>query len=431
MIRKTRCVNRMQKLDEKKWLTFYKEEVENNLLRYWEQMVDEKYGGIYTCINNKGDSIISKDKYVWSQGRFLWLLTRIVPLIKENKLNKDYDMYKEEAEKCKEFLLKHCFLPNDNCSFILSREGNIKRLNENAPYDLSIYADCFLSIGISQSIKAFGLKEDIDWGLKIYDNIYNRIQSGQFNTEPYPIPEGYKTHSIPMILLNVTTELLTSLKQVNHPRAEELKLRISELIDHILMDICRDNSTIREHRAPNENNELITRHSNPGHTIECMWFIIQGAEEIGRLDQVIDKVTQITKQALEIGWDQQYGGILRFVDYEGGAPKGDKRGYAYEKLIEETWDTKLWWPHSEALYTTLLLYKITHDEDFLQWYNKCHDYVFRTFPNEDKDVGEWIQIRDRQGKPIEKVVALPVKDPFHILRNFILIIELLNGIDKE
>ena len=34
---------------------------------------------------------------------------------------------------------------------------------------------------------------------------------------------------------------------------------------------------------------------------------------------------------------------------------------------------------------------------------------------------------DRQGKPEQKVVALPVKDPFHIIRNVALIIELLRS----
>lgn len=40
---------------------------------------------------------------------------------------------------------------------------------------------------------------------------------------------------------------------------------------------------------------------------------------------------------------------------------------------------------------------------------------------------EWVQIRTRSGQPEEKVVALPVKDPYHIIRNLILILELLNG----
>ena len=53
--------------------------------------------------------------------------------------------------------------------------------------------------------------------------------------------------------------------------------------------------------------------------------------------------------------------------------------------------------------------------------------TFRTFPNPNPKIGEWIQIRNRLGEPESKVVALPVKDPFHIARNLILIIDLLEG----
>ena len=38
---------------------------------------------------------------------------------------------------------------------------------------------------------------------------------------------------------------------------------------------------------------------------------------------------------------------------------------------------------------------------------------------------EWIQIRDRAGAPLDATVALPVKDPFHIARALLLLVELL------
>ena len=88
----------------------------------------------------------------------------------------------------------------------------------------------------------------------------------------------------------------------------------------------------------------------------------------------------------------------------------------------DTWDMKLWWPHSEILYVFPYLYTLTGDEDFAKLYEKSAEYVFATFPN--REIGEWIQIRTRDGSPQEKLVALPVKDPFHILRNFIKIVEL-------
>jgi len=47
----------------------------------------------------------------------------------------------------------------------------------------------------------------------------------------------------------------------------------------------------------------------------------------------------------------------------------------------------------------------------VEWYQKIFDYTFRVFPNPDQQIGEWIQIQRREGKPQTKVVALPVKDP--------------------
>ena len=88
---------------------------------------------------------------------------------------------------------------------------------------------------------------------------------------------------------------------------------------------------------------------------------------------------------------------------------------------------KLWWPHSEILYLWPYLYSITGDPEFEKLYQQSYDYVFTTFPNQE--LGEWIQIRQRDGSPQDKLVALPVKDPFHILRNFIKIVAL--GVRKE
>ena len=65
------------------------------------------------------------------------------------------------------------------------------------------------------------------------------------------------------------------------------------------------------------------------------------------------------------------------------------------------------------------------NQAFLDWHDKLFDYTFATFPNPDPEIREWIQIRQRDGTPQDKVVALPVKDPYHIARNLILILELL------
>lgn len=95
------------------------------------------------------------------------------------------------------------------------------------------------------------------------------------------------------------------------------------------------------------------------------------------------------------------------------------------QLILNTWDSKLWWTHSETLYASLLAYAVSGDPEFLELYRMTYEYAFRTFPNPDRAVGEWIQICDRAGRPESKNVALPVKDPYHLTRAFLMIVELL------
>ena len=175
---------------------------------------------------------------------------------------------------------------------------------------------------------------------------------------------------------------------------------------------------------------ILGRYVNPGHTLEDMWFVLHQA--MGSGDQaMIERVARVVSKTLEIGWDQEYGGLLLFVDQQGGQPRGSVTGLEGEPMvskIQHDWDNKLWWPHSEALYTTLLAHTLTAEEHLWQWYQKIHDYTFSTFPNPDREIGEWIQIRDRKGVPEQKVVALPVKDPYHIMRNLILIAERLRAL---
>ena len=66
--------------------------------------------------------------------------------------------------------------------------------------------------------------------------------------------------------------------------------------------------------------------------------------------------------AIEAGWDQEYGGLLYFIDCMGCPPE------AYEH------DMKLWWPHNEILIASMMFYRDTGDERYLDWFNKTVDY---------------------------------------------------------
>jgi N-acylglucosamine 2-epimerase len=72
---------------------------------------------------------------------------------------------------------------------------------------------------------------------------------------------------------------------------------------------------------------------------------------------------------------------------------------------------------------------ISKEEWCLDWFQRVHDYSFSHFPV--PQYGEWIQNLDRQGRKAETVVALPVKDQFHLSRALIYSIGVLQKLANE
>lgn len=409
-------------------LDFYREHLMKTIWPFWSKALDEKNGGVYTCYTNDGSRRLHNDKYTWSQGRFVWVMSRMSELCRNGIVDGDAKEYLAHAGKTVEFLRKHAILPDGRCIFLLSEEGNPKESIPGQGYDTSFYADCFVVLGFTEFARVSGNREVLADALSVYDSIADRLKGGKVRSEPYPVPLGLKPHAFSMIMLNVTQELARTLRLLQHARQNELLESSRKYLHEIMDEFCQINGLIAEMVAEDSTlaDTILCRHINPGHTLEDMWFVMTSSCVLGE-KELVNKAVWVAEQAAKIGWDEKYGGLLRFVDKDGGQPQGRQSANdSYEQLITDTWDSKLWWPHSEILYTTLLGYSLTGSKAMLAWYEKAREYVFATFPNEDKTVGEWIQIRDRQGRPMNKVVALPVKDPYHIMRNLLLLIELLS-----
>jgi N-acylglucosamine 2-epimerase len=415
-------------LGEESLFEFYTDHTTRVLLPFWtNRALDDSNGGVYTCFNNEGTELLSRDKYTWSQGRFVWVLSRLASLCNRGVLDEDAERCLEHAGKTVRFLRDHAILENGNCAFLLSKTGEKKESAPGQGFDTSFYADCFVALGFSEYARVAMDAEVLEAALSLYDRVVARLRSGDARSEPYPIPEGYEPHAVPMIMLNTSWELANALRSAGHPRASDLEARGLAYAAEIMKKFCLEDCTIAEMltKDGSASDTILARHLNPGHALESMWFVMAAAAEADRQDLVRNAVLAI-RRAFELGWDTEQGGLLRFVDRDGGAPKGRKTGHPYERLILETWDTKLWWPHSEALYATLLAAELAQYETLLRLYLMVHTYTFHTFPHPDDGVGEWIQIRDRRGRPVDKLVALPVKDPYHALRSALLIIEHLH-----
>ncbi len=400
-------------------------ELTESILPFWSRTLDEARGGIFNCWNNAGTQLVSRDKFTWSQGRFVWLWSRLADLARRGLLPGNAARFLAQAERTVTFLQRHAFLPDGRCAFLLSEDGVVKEAIPGGGPAPSIYADCFVVMGFAEFARVGGRRDVLDAAWRLYEHIRARIAAGGFPTVPEPIPDGYDSHAIAMITLNMTLVLHEACAGLGHPRLLQAREQSVAAAQRIFDHFMRPDGRIVELRPrdPAQENTVLARHMNPGHALEGLWMLLTVARRENRADW-ITRASDAVRFQLERGWDDVHGGILHYVDRDGGPPVGESGASTYETGVRGTWDTKLWWVHSEAMYTTALTWQLTDDPAARAWFERVWEYSLRTFPQPDRAVGEWIQIRDRRGDPLERVVALPVKDPYHIARNLIQVVEL-------
>jgi N-acylglucosamine 2-epimerase len=400
-------------MTQAEYKSFYLQHLKETILPFWlNRAIDDERGGVFTCFDNADGTLLSTDKYVWSQGRAAWLFAALSEM--DEFTAGERARFLEIAGNTASFIAKHAFLENGNAAFLLTREGAMKEPVPGGGYDTSVYVDNFVSLGFSRYARASGDTRFAELADRSFASMLRRVGSGRYASAPYPVPGGYRSHGPSMIATHNARELGWT---------EQAKASMNEVLGRF----C-DGKHIREYVPADggfDDGTLLGRYINPGHILECMWFLLDAARDCGD-KEAIAKIMDIILNALETGWDREHGGLLLYCDKDGGSPRGSLPNpeEPMGRKVAEDWGCKLWWVHSEALYTTLYAYKVSGDARFLEWHEKLHDYTFDTFPNPDKTVGEWINVRTRDGTPDPRVVALPVKDPYHIARNLLLLAQL-------
>lgn len=410
---------------------FYENELKNCFLFYWlPRCEDRENGGFVNCFTNDGSRLVSRDKYCWSQGRFVWMFAKLAMLEAPIFTQGERREFLRLAQQGAAFLMEHALLPDARvrCAFLLDEKGNPKPAAGCDRLDASIYADCFVSMGVAKYGQAAHSLKAYAFAKKLFGSILARIQSGDYFTLPYPLSKAYRAHGIPMILENVAAELYQGAKELAPQDCSYYETLLASFTEDILEHFADDQDCIREViRADGTKLDgILGEHINPGHTMEDVWFMLDSIAVTGQRQRLL-QVYRIAKAALEKGWDESFGGFLHFAGLQGGKPGGSYAGVERKPMTLQLsgWDNKLWWVHSEALYMSLRCWLETEDPVFEDWYERIFAYTYGTFPNPDSEIREWIQIRNRDGSPLEEVVALPVKDPYHVVRNLSLILELL------
>ena len=379
----------MTNVDFKQISSRYKRELLENCLPFWlEHSQDKEYGGYFSCLNRDG-SVYDTDKFIWLQGREVWMFAMLY-----NNVEK-YQQWLDCAIQGAEFLKKYGHDENWDFYFSLDRKGNPLV----QPYN--IFSNTFACMAFAQLAKATGNDEYALIARRIFGRILERRSNpkGQW-CKAYPGTRPMKDFALPMIICNMALEIEDILED---------KSVLEQTIDtclHEVFDVfyqpelgCMLENVSSVDGSPVDCFE--GREINPGHDLEALWFMMNLGVRRGD-KALIEKCVEIALRVIERGWDKEFGGIYYFLD---------AKGVPQQKL---EWDQKLWWVHIESAIAMLKGYQLTGNEKCLEWFLKLDAYLWDNF--KDKEYPEWFGYLNRRGEVLLPLKGGKWKGCFHVPR---------------
>ena len=371
--------------------TLYRSTLLNDVIPFWlRHGLDREHGGMLTALDRDG-SLIDSDKSVWFQGRAGWMFGSLFNTVEQRP------EWLEASRSCVEFLRAHCFSPEGKMWFSVTRDGRPLRMRRY------VFSEAFAAIVFAAYAKATGDSRAADDAVKTFATYLRySFEPGAMlpKFEPTRPMKGIGAHMIGMVTAQEIRANLGDISVSGKTCSEWISSSIAEIErdflkpEHeALMEVVAPDGSVIDH--------IDGRMLNPGHAIECAWFIMH--EGRCRKDQrLIALGAKILDWMWARGWDKEHGGLLYFTDVFG-------------KPVQEYWhDMKFWWPHCEAIIATLLAWKLTGEPRYAAMHAQVHDWSFAHFP--DREHGEWYGYLHRDGTASQRAKGNMFKGPFHLPR---------------
>lgn len=380
----------------------YHAELYDNVLPFWlNHSLDRKHGGFYNCLDRDG-SIFDTKKHIWLQGRQVWMMSLV-----HNHLGLGEDSPYLEAAKLGADFLRRFARDGKRVYFCLTEDGK--------PYFLQrkMFSECFYVMAMAEYARAAKDDSAKQEARDMFANVVEYARDPSLLGRPsYPHLPAESSLAVPMILLNLMEELYDEGEERDAELekwcVDRIHLHIRPELNLVLETVGADGSLLKSPEG---------RLVNPGHAIECGWFLLAYAQR--KNDTALARTAiNMIDWSYDFGWDEKFGGLFCFLDAEGYSP------------LQLEWSSKLWWPHNEATIAFLMAYQSTGDDRYFKKFEHLTDYSFTHFA--DPEFGEWYGYLDRRGEPSQRFKGGPYKGCFHVPRSLFIVEGILNDlIDKQ
>ena len=246
-----------------------------------------------------------------------------------------------------------------------------------------------------------------------------RIADGTFRSEPYPVPEGRSSFALPMILIGVGEQVH---RATGSARSLEIVREAVAAIETAFVT-GRRRGRDAAYRGPDgsllgpapDARGTCSRRSGSCTTRGTCW-------RPARWPRTPIGPRAVAGHALELGWDDRHGGLFRYVDAGGGPPSGRRTDDPYEALVvDDLGHQAVVAARRGALHDRAARAR-RPGPGMHGWHERLRDYTLGPVPGR-----AWAGVDPDPApgrRPLDETVALPVKDPFHIARALLLLVEL-------
>lgn len=353
--------------------------------------LDREHGGLLTGLDRDG-TVIDTDKAIWLQGRAAWTLATLYNTVEPRP------EWREAAVHCLDFIGAQARGPGGKLYFTVTREGRPLRMRRY------VFSESFAAIGSAAVARATGEARRADEAREYWATyLHHSFTPGVMPAKTDPDSRPMRGLAPLMITISTAQELRENLGEIaagGRTCSEWIEWAIGEIAREFfkpelgaLLEVVAPGGGISDH--------FDGRTLNPGHAIECAWFILHEARRRGHAGwrrlglAILDGMWAR-------GWDREHGGLLYFTDVHG-------------KPVQEYWaEMKFWWPHNEAVIATLLAWRMTGEARYAQWHRQVHDWSHRVFA--DPEHGEWFGYAQRDGRISTRLKGNTWKGPFHLPR---------------
>ena len=313
---------------------------------------------------------------MWLQGRALWMFAKLY-----NEVERRPE-WLDAARLIYDFIMRCGFDADGRMFFAVTADGRPLRKRRY------LFTETFAIIGLAEYARATGGGAALKSAMETYNLVVGHLRNpGLLEPKVYPETRRAKAHNVSMIMLATTQEL-----RLAAPADPLYDAVVDDALDQIINHFLDDDAQAVFEVLGGDNQRLDTedgRRVTPGHAMESAAFVLH--EAVARADEgLIAPALRMIDYSMARGWDDEYGGLLYFVDVAGKPP------------TRLEWDMKLWWPHAEALYALLLAYRLSNDDKYARWFERMHDWTFAHFP--DAEYGGWTGYLHRDGS-----VSTPLK----------------------